>query len=68
VPTGDDATAVVEQVGGVVSEAAVSPFTKPPYEAVIAGAAAPYTLLGLDAVIVSAAVVTATDPPTYEMV
>jgi hypothetical protein len=29
--------AVVEQVGGVVSELAVSPFTNPEYEGVMAG-------------------------------
>jgi hypothetical protein len=68
VPTGDDARAVVEQVGAVVSDATVSPFTKPLYDAVIAGTAAPYTLLGLDAVMARGAVVTVTVPATYEMV
>jgi hypothetical protein len=67
VPAGDDATAVVVQVGAVVSEAAVSPLTNPLYEGVIAGTAAPYTLLGEDAVIVSGAVVTVAVPATYEM-
>jgi hypothetical protein len=64
VPTGDDTRAVVEQAGAVVRDAAVSPLTKPLYDAVIAGTAAPYILLGDDAVIVRGAAVTVRVPAT----
>ena len=40
-PTGLDDVAVVEQVGGVDSDAAVSPFTKPEYDGRMAGVAPP---------------------------
>jgi hypothetical protein len=64
VPAGEEASAVVVQVGAVVKDAAVSPLTKPLYDGVIAGTAAPYTLLGDEAVMVSAALATVTVPAT----
>jgi hypothetical protein len=53
---------VVEQVGGVVREPGVSPFTKPAYVAEIPGTAPPYVMEALEAVTVSAAWVTSTVP------
>jgi hypothetical protein len=40
-PTGLDEDAAVEHVGAVVNEVAVSPFTKPEYDAVMVGAEPP---------------------------
>jgi hypothetical protein len=40
-PTGLDDVAAVEQVGGVVREVAVLPFTNPEYDAVTAGTLPP---------------------------
>jgi len=43
----------VVQVGAVVSEALVSPFTKPLNEGMIVGTASPWFTVALDAVMVS---------------
>jgi hypothetical protein len=53
VPGADEALAVLVQVGAIGNEAAVSPFTKPEYEGVIAGTGPPRRIDELDAVIVS---------------
>jgi hypothetical protein len=54
----------VEQVGGVVSEPALSLFTKPEYEGVMVGAALPYVAEAEDAAMLSGAGSTSTDPLT----
>jgi hypothetical protein len=64
VPTGEDAVADVEHVGVVVTLLAVSPLTKPAYDAVITGTEPPYVMVPFDAVTVSDAGVTATPPGT----
>ena len=56
--------AVVVQVGGVVSTAEVSPFTKPAKLGVMVGAFAPYVMDPLLAVIVSVAFAIVTVPAT----
>ena len=45
--------------------AAVSPLTRPEYDAVIVGIAEPYVTLGLEAVTVTGFCVTVTVPSTY---
>jgi hypothetical protein len=50
--------------GAAVRTAALSPFTKPEYDAVIDGTEAPYVVDGEDAVIVSDALLTSTEPLT----
>jgi len=52
-------------VGGVVRELALSPFTNPEYEAVIAGGFTPYVVAAEEAAILSGAGSTCTDPLTY---
>jgi len=42
--------AAVKQVGGVVSELPLSPFTKPEYEAVMVGTPPPYVIDAEEAV------------------
>ncbi len=54
--------AAVEQLGGVVSEDALSPLTKPEYEAVMAGTFPPYVVVGEEAVTMRGAAVTPTSP------
>jgi len=56
--------AVVEHVGGVVSEAAVSPFTNPEYEGVIVGGVPPYVMVPDEAIIANVADPTTTAPFT----
>jgi hypothetical protein len=55
---------VVEQVGCVLSDEALSPFLKPEYPAVMAGGVDPYGMGALEAVTVSGAGVTLTEPAT----
>jgi hypothetical protein len=54
----------VEHVGGVVSELALSPFTKPEYEGLMVGAALPYVAEAEEAAMLSGAGSTSTDPLT----
>jgi hypothetical protein len=61
-PTGLDDVAAVEQVGGVVSELALSPFTKPEYDAVTAGTLPPYVMDAEDAVTTTRAATSCTVP------
>ena len=56
--------AVVEHVGFVVRDEAVSPLTKPEYPAVMVGTAPPYVIAGLEAVMISVAWLTVTEPAT----
>ena len=56
--------AVVEQVAGVVSDDALSPFTKPEYEGVMVGRAPPYVMVSEEALTTSTALPTTTSPPT----
>ena len=60
--------AVVEQVGGVVSELAVSPFTNPEYEGVTAAGVEPYGTEAEEAVTCSIAGLTVTSPKEYVIV
>ena len=56
--------AVVEQVGCVVSDDALSPFTNPEYEGDDVGTAPPYVMVSEEALTTSTAVPTTTSPPT----
>jgi hypothetical protein len=64
VPTGLEDVAVVEHVGAVVRDAAVSPFTKPEYEAVMVGTVPPYVIEPDEALIESGAGPEVTEPAT----
>ena len=54
----------VEQEGGVVRELALSPFTKPEYEGVMAARALPYVVAADEAVTMSGARPMVVSPPT----
>ena len=56
--------AVVEQVAAVVSDDALSPFTKPEYEGVMVGRAPPYVMVSEEALTTNTAVPTTVSPPT----
>lgn len=59
--------AVVEHVGGVLSDDAVSPFWKPEYVAEMAGGVPPWVNEPLDAVTVSGVASTTAVPGAYVM-
>ena len=61
-PTADCELAVLVQVGPAASEVAVSPLTKPAYDAVTAGGVPPYVIVALEAVMVSGAGCTTRSP------
>jgi len=67
-PAGLEDVAVVEHVGSVVSDAALSPFTNPEYEAVMVGGVPPYVIEAEEAATRSEAGWTCTDPETYSIV
>ena len=52
VPGGDHDVAEVQHVGAIGRDAALSPLTKPEYDAVIVGTVLPAVIVGLEAVIV----------------
>ena len=62
-----EVVAVVEHVGGVLSDDAVSPFLKPEYVAEMAGGVPPWVIEPLDAVTVSGVAWTTAVPEAYVM-